>query len=183
VIRGPQTLVVSSLVLDKGAQLVLDTTNGGVEVHVTGYMNLGKDTLVDNLSREPALARFMISAHETIDHTGDGIPDAPVTVSSKGQMFATLYAPLAEIALGNSLELFGAVTAASLGLSEGAKLHFDESLIQDDGTGAQAVQLLSWRPLELPAGRPPGPGARLAGRAGPAVSGRRHELRAVDPLS
>ncbi|HUR27081.1 MAG TPA: hypothetical protein VM509_02755 [Planctomycetota bacterium] len=150
VIKGPQTLVVGSLVLEKGAQLVIDTEGGGVQIHVTEFLSFGKDTIVDNLGHDPALARFMISAHETVDRTGDGVPDAPVTINSKGQMYATLYAPEAQITLGNSLELFGAATAASLGLSEGAKLHFDEALIQDDGTGSHSIEMLSWRPLELP---------------------------------
>ena len=150
VITGPQTLVVDSLVLKKDAKLVLDTSEGGIEIYVTNYVNFAKGTTVDNTEHDPALARFLITASGTADRTGDGIADPPVTISSKEQIYATIYAPDASVTLSNSLEFFGAITAASLGLSEGAKLHFDEALLEDDGSGPDMLKMLSWRTFELP---------------------------------
>ncbi len=150
VIAGPQTLVVGLLLLKQNAQLVLDTSAGDVVIYATDYVNFAKESLVNNTQQDPASARLLISAGESIDRTGDGIPDPSVSIQSRGQLYATVYAPDAEVALGNSLELFGAITSAKLGLSEGAKLHFDVGLLENDGTSKSTVELLSWRVLELP---------------------------------
>ncbi len=150
IISGPQILVVGSMVLDDTARLTIDTALGSVEIHATEYLNFGLGSTVTTVLEDPSKVRFLISASQAVDRDGDGVVDPPVTINSTGKMYATLYAPMAPIALGNSLELFGAITASSLSLSQGAKLHFDEALLSDDGAGAGNVQLLSWRIIPLP---------------------------------
>jgi hypothetical protein len=149
-VKGPQTLVISSLVLGQGAELSFDTTLGKVEVHVTDYMNLAASTKLNNLSEEPAKLRMLISASQTLDRNGDGIPDPPVSLGVAGKLHATMYAPEAALTLPSSLELFGAVTAASLVLNENSRVHFDQALLENDGSGPQVRQQLAWRVLELP---------------------------------
>jgi hypothetical protein len=147
---GPQTIVASSMVLQNGAKLAFDTSGGAVTIYVTDYMNFGASTTIDNRQHDPAKAHFMVGASQTVDRNGDGIDDPPITFSSTGKLYATIYAPSASLTLGSSLELYGAVTAANLVLSENAKLHFDEALVEDDGTGPGSVKLVSWKVLELP---------------------------------
>ncbi|HTF88546.1 MAG TPA: hypothetical protein VK843_09055 [Planctomycetota bacterium] len=150
VVVGPQTMVVGSMVLERGARLLLDTSNGKVDIHATDYVSFGAGSVIDNQQHDPAKAHLYISASRTIDRNGDGVPEAPVTMLCTGAMYATVYAPAASLTLSNGLEVFGAVTAASLVLGENSKLHFDEALLVDDGTGPDDVKLLSWKVLELP---------------------------------
>ncbi|HTF90903.1 MAG TPA: hypothetical protein VK843_20965 [Planctomycetota bacterium] len=150
VVVGPQTLVIGSMVLLPGAKLVMDTSDGKVDIHATDYLNFGTGSVIDNLEHDPAKAHIYISASQTIDRNGDGIPDPPATLRSTGKMYATVYAPAASLVLSGGLEVYGAVTAANLELGENSKLHFDESLLVDDGTGPDDVKLLSWKVLELP---------------------------------
>ncbi len=150
VVIGPQTLVVGSMVLKPGAKLVLDTSNGTVDIHVTDCLNFGALTTVVNSQKNPARAHFWISASQTIDRDGDGIPDPPVTLNTTGTLYATIYAPSASVTLNSSLELYGAATAQNLVLSQNAKLHFDEALLADDGTGPGSVKVVSWHVLDIP---------------------------------
>jgi hypothetical protein len=150
VILGPQTLVVGSMVVSTGAKLTIDATAGPVRIYVTDFLNLATGSNVDSKLQDPTQVSLIVSASQTIDRNGDGVAELPASIMASGKLYGTIYAPDASITLVKSFELYGAITAANLVLSENAKVHYDLALLTAASAGPEIRKLLSWRVMELP---------------------------------
>lgn len=150
ILRGPLSLVAGSLIVDGAGQLEFDTAGGPVTVFVTDYLNCAANSqLLDN-SANPRAVALLVAAEKTIDRTGDGVPDPPVTLASTGTFFGTAYAPKAAVTLPGTLRVYGSVAARQLTLAPGARLSFDRALLTCSSALAGVPQLISWKVAELP---------------------------------
>jgi hypothetical protein len=150
IVPGPAVLVVDSLQVDASGELVLDSTNGPIQLYVREYVHLATGSLLTTPDHKPAHASIQIAASKTIDRDKDGIPDPPVRLFATGLVYATIYAPLASVSLPPSFELSGAVAAQRLTFQQGARMHFDAALAVASLENGALPHFAGWRILELP---------------------------------
>lgn len=147
---GPATVVVDELWVAEGASLALDGTAGAVKLYVLDCLSLPAGSKLATGSQAPGTVALLVSAGETADRNGDGIPDPPITLAPSGRFHGTIYVPNADVTLPQSLEVFGAVTARRLTVASRAKLHFDLALVAPEAQEAAFPQMLGWRIVDLP---------------------------------
>ncbi|MCP3914748.1 MAG: hypothetical protein GY711_04210 [bacterium] len=140
IVRGPCKLVVGMLELEPGADILLDTTDGEVQLYVTGGMNLAPGSALRTSGEQPE--DISIQVGEIAAPVGD----APVKLESTAQFHGTIYAPNTAVRVGSAFEVFGGMVAKSLELAPGVKLHFDNAGYE----GSPLPKLLLWKIVELP---------------------------------
>jgi hypothetical protein len=153
-IEGPATLLLQSLTLETGAQLLVDSTNGPVEVFVVGDFIVNSNTLIAPIDRDPsALSLNLVSdnvIHPEQDVDLDELDD--LEFDSNAQLFGTIYAPNAFIEIDSNFELFGSLVARRVRLDSNSLIHFDEALQTAGGSDSGALETLLWRELPTPRG-------------------------------
>lgn len=149
-IVGPAVLVVKKLVVDTGGKLLLDASGGPIKMYVVDGVKMATSSTLASSSTDPLSVSIQVAGSVNKDLDRDGIVDPPVTINSTGNLYGNIYAPGAAMTLPTGLSVFGAVTAKSLTIKTGGKLHFDRALTTgtDDSNGAP--RLLGWRIVELP---------------------------------
>jgi hypothetical protein len=149
-VQGPATLVVARFKLDAGASLVLDAATGPITLHVTQELSWAPSSSVSCTHQTPDKLALQVSASEPFDRDGDGDLDPPALFQPTGAYLGTLYAPYSALQIAAETEIFGAIAAQSLQLTDGAKLHFDEALaVAQSGADAELV-VSAWRVVDLP---------------------------------
>ena len=153
VLTGPLTLVVDDLVLDPGTRLTINATAGPVRVFVRNWLKLDAGSTVVCASTDPTKVAIACDGNATVDRTGDGIPDPPVTINATSNFYGFLYAPKAEFTLGNTFTVWGAIAAKGLTLAGGGRIHFDRAFVDlPSDEGADPAQVC-WRLVQLPPAR------------------------------
>jgi hypothetical protein len=151
-IDGPADVVLDQLVLDNGARLEIDGSNGPVRIRVRSYVNLAPGSTFTTLSQATDRAALLTAASDTLDRNGDGIADPPVTIGAAGPFFGLVYAPAAPLLLPSSFTVFGSVVADRITLGTNARMHFDRALLSAIADGS-LPEFLCWRVVELPPSR------------------------------
>ena len=125
-IRGNNNLVVDNgrnLTLDAGTYHFNDVRvaggshillNGPVEIFVDGELRLDNGTDINSTQRPGDLIY-------TVDR-------GPVNLQGGLQLRAVIYAPNANVTVGNGVDVSGTITGRTLEIQGGAQLHYDESL-------------------------------------------------------
>lgn len=146
---GPATLVFDYMELRSNANLIVDATDGPVEVYVRKDFILNSNTLVASTRYDPSDVSIYLESDNVIDPNVDVDlnPDI-VSLDSNAQLYGTLYAPNARIEINSNFELFGSLVARSTLLDSNARLHFDEALLDviietNDGS----YETVCWRIL------------------------------------
>jgi hypothetical protein len=150
VLRGPLTLKVEDFVIEAGAELRIDTTNGPVEVYATEYFGLEDNSQVVSVTKTPAEAVFIVTSDSWIDRDGDGEDDSPAVLEATGAMHSVFYAPHADLKIDSDLRYFGSVAGRKLTVGTNAKVHFDLALEDVAGGPLSIPKLVAWRMEELP---------------------------------
>lgn len=150
VIKGPARVVVRKLVVDSLAELAIDTSAGPVELYVTEWLGLKSGSKFGTGTGDPRSVKLMISANQVADHDGNGTPDQPVILASTGSFSGTIYAPSAAMAIPSSLQVFGAASARNLTIKNGARVHFDTSMMQAGSDEETLPTFVGWKLVELP---------------------------------
>lgn len=135
-ITGPATIVTTSFSGGKDGNLVIDATNGPVEIYVTGtYSHLA------GFEASPASGSPMALAFK-IEGTQDVV--FPANTAIRG----AYYAPNANILFSNANECWGAFAANRITMSNDMRFHFDEDLLNhfedDTGQGDDGLDVLGW---------------------------------------
>lgn len=138
VLQGPLTLVLGSLTMAGGSELVLDAADGPIELYLTGAVDQASSSLVTTTTSSPADCLLFVTAG----------PGVEVNFGASGQFYGFLYAPDSKLRLGPGFEVFGGVVAQELALAAQAKLHYDLAL--GATLGARLPRLRSWRVVEMP---------------------------------
>lgn len=138
VLKGPLTLVVGSLKLALGAEMVFDTTDGPVELFVTESLDLSTSSLVSTTTEITSDSMIFVGAPE----------GKTISFGAKSKFYGFIYAPEADVHIAAQYEIYGGLVAKSLQLAAQGKMHLDL------GLGATLVSQLpiqrSWRVVELP---------------------------------
>ncbi|MEZ5977756.1 MAG: hypothetical protein R3F34_06015 [Planctomycetota bacterium] len=148
-IEGPASIAVSSLIVQRGGKLSLDTSGGPVHFYVEDFFGLDTNSLVENTSGDASDAIFVIEASATADHDGDGTDEEPVEWLTTRAMTAAIYAPNAKVTVPVGATFQGCITALELEIGDDCNLVYDERTRDVDIRGRDYV-ILSWRTIEIP---------------------------------
>ena len=144
VLLGPANVVLGELRLASGATLLLDPTDGAIQLFVTGDLELASGSALTTTTDDPALVAIRVP------------DDTLLVLESAGAFHGSLYAPLAEARIGADFELFGSIVARHLVLLPQALLHFDHHLAVIGAEGTLPQQVSWWiedfAPLDASAG-------------------------------
>lgn len=148
-IQGPSEVVIDQLLVDAGGSLVVNGAAGTVALSVRSYVNVATGASFGTTSTGTDRAELLIAASQSVDRTGDGIPDPPVTLSGTGSFYGSIYAPGAAVRIPSSFTIYGSIAADRVALGENARLHFDRALLEALAEGS-LPQILGWCVVELP---------------------------------
>ena len=137
-IQGPSTVVLGALSVESSADVTFDTTNGPIELFVSGNCNLATGSLVSTSGTEPADVLVQVS----------GTPTSPVTLRASGNLYGLVFVPQAQVILGSPLKVFGALVADKVTLEGAAQLHFDKNLAAVAAEERMPRQL-AWRIVDM----------------------------------
>jgi hypothetical protein len=137
-IQGPSTVVLGALSVESSADVTFDTTNGPIELFVSGNCNLATGSLVSTSGTEPADVLVQVS----------GTPTSPVTLRASGNLYGLVFVPQAQVILGSPLKVFGALVADKVTLEGAAQLHFDKNLAAVAAEERMPRQL-AWRIIDM----------------------------------
>jgi len=147
---GPATLLVTNLVIEANNRIVVDATNGPVEIYVLKDFELNSNTQISSTTNNPSDVSLYLESDNVIN------PDIDVTLDpddldfdSNSEFFGTIYAPNAHIEINSNFQLYGSLVARSIHLDSNSKIHFDEALLNGSaGEGANgAYETICWRIL------------------------------------
>jgi hypothetical protein len=147
-ILGPAVIVADKLVVE--GKIEIDARRGPIKLYVREGVKLGSTAVVDMKHVDPLGFALSVPASDPVDLDGDGIDDPPVTLDASGDFFGTVYAPNAAVRLQPSMEIYGGVSAQSLTLAAGTKVHYDRALSDSSGDLTGPPKFLAWRIVELP---------------------------------
>ncbi|MEW6071024.1 MAG: pilus assembly PilX N-terminal domain-containing protein [Planctomycetota bacterium] len=143
-IVGPATIVTDYWDLSSNSQVIVDATNGGVEIYVINDFVLSSNMLIHSLTDTPADVSFYLQSDNVIDPALNVDLDE-VDFESNAKLYGTIYAPNAAIAINSNFELFGSIVARSVHLDSNSRIHFDESLLDGEGGGDPDYSAVCWR--------------------------------------
>ncbi len=150
-INGPATIVCDNFKLKSNSHIVVNATNGPVEFFVIDDFVLNSNTSVASTTNSPLDVAFNLLSDNILDPGIDVVFDEDlVDFDSGSQLYGTIYAPSAEIAIDSNFELFGSLVARRVDLNSNCRIHFDEQLASAS-EGAEAVyETLCWRLVSQP---------------------------------
>jgi Tfp pilus assembly protein PilX len=145
-LTGPATIVMSSLRMESGAQIIVDSTNGPVTIYVLDNFILDSNAVIRSTDYKPENVR--------INLLSDNVASPEITVqldtvdfNSNSMVYGILFAPNARITLDSYFTLYGALMARSIDVDSNATFHFDEDLINSTANAIITFETLSWREL------------------------------------
>jgi hypothetical protein len=143
-VRGPASIVASSLVLGSNSSIVVDDANGPVVFYVLDNFIMNSNATIRPSSDSPLSV--------TVNLLSDNVINPEVTVQldtvdfdSNSKIWGTVYAPNARVVLDSNFELFGSLMARSLDMDSNATFHFDEALVDATANGAPVWETVGWR--------------------------------------
>jgi hypothetical protein len=139
IVQGPSALVLGDLTLENSSRLTIDNQNGSVNFYITNSAVLEPGSLVEVLGRTPADLSLQVAGNA-----------GPIELNGTSQFHGIVYAPEAEVSLGSSFEVFGALAGRRLNLAPNSKLHFDSGISGNSGA-VPLPRFIGWRVVELPA--------------------------------
>ena len=143
-IVGPGQLVCDNLILATGANLIVDSSNGPVEIHVNDTITMATGATITSPTSDAT--GLLLYAH--------GVDSTPgttekVNIQGSGTLHALLYAPDAHVAVPASLAVVGSIVAKSLDVAAGASLSFEPALL-NESYSALRVDPISWKVDAVP---------------------------------
>lgn len=131
-IQGPATIVVGDFLTRSNTTVTIDGTGGSVVLYGTGSFQMDSNTEVVSLSQSPLDLQIFITG------------DTPVEIRSNASLYATMYAPNAQLILNSNSGFWGAATAKLIQQESNFPVHYDEALGRMDDDEAEYEQV-SWR--------------------------------------
>jgi len=133
-VHGPSRILVDDMALLSNSGIVFDTTNGMIELYVSGALGMASNSTLLTTTNAPDVRVFLT-----------GGPTQTAIFNSNSTFYGTIYAPQAEVQIDSNFELFGAVSAQSVVVSANTKIHFDEALLEEFTDDGGPPILESWR--------------------------------------
>ncbi len=143
VLVGPATVTAQAIMAGPDSRLLLDTTNGPIDLVVTGFVAFQPGSRLETSSDDPLQASVLFAGVDTLSGPG-------VDIEARSQFHGSIVAPSATVHIGPEFELFGALAASALEIEPGVRLHFDHALADPNSEGASRPQVISWRVVDIP---------------------------------
>ena len=145
-LTGPSTIVMSSLRMESGANIIVDSTNGPVTIYVLDNFILDSNAVIRSTDYKPDKVRINLLSDNVAS------PEISVTIdtvdfNSNSMIYGILFAPYARITLDSYFTLYGALMARSLDVDSNSTFHFDEDLIHSTANANISYETLSWREI------------------------------------
>jgi hypothetical protein len=147
-ITGPAIITADSLVV--GGRIEFDARKGPIKLYLRQGLLMLPGSEVRTAQIDPLNLSISVPASGSVDLDGDGAVDPPVTLAGTGKLYGTVYAPNSAVTLQPSMEIFGAVSAQTLDVQGGTKLHYDRALSESSSEVTGPPRFLAWRIVELP---------------------------------
>ena len=127
-IKGPATLVFDSFEMRANSGVVVDATDGPVDIYVIGDFVMNSNTSFSSETHTPADLSIHLLSDNVINPQLDVDLDY-VDFESNAKLYGTIYAPNASVEINSNFELFGSLVARRVHLDSNARVHFDEALL------------------------------------------------------
>ena len=137
ILKGPLTLVVEDFDLRMNGEVSIDTTDGPVDIFVTGNLDLKMSSLVTTGNTSPSDVTFMVSSPSS----------KAVSFGANSEFHGFIYAPNATVQVAAMFEIFGGLVAKDLSLAAQGKMHYDISL--DPTREGVLPKFYSWRVVDV----------------------------------
>lgn len=143
---GPATLIFDSLVMKSGSKLMVDSTNGPVDIYVVDDFIMNSNTQLAANNRDPRMVRVNLLSDNIINP--EVLVDLDeIGLESNASLYGTIYAPDARIDVKSNFELFGALIAEEVVLASNSRVHYDEALSKVLAPGARRYTRVTWLAL------------------------------------
>lgn len=150
-IVGPATIVVGNFKMNKNSNLFVDASDGPVKFIVTDDFRLLQNTVIRSTSYDPSQVEFNLLSDNILDPGIDVTFDEDaVDFEANSQLYATVYAPDAEVTINSNFELFGSMVARRVDLNSNCRIHYDERLATLSEGGDPVYETLCWRLVAKP---------------------------------
>ena len=150
-IVGPATIVVSNFTLKSGSSLLVNASAGPVEFFVVDDFKLNSNTTIQSSTQDPSDVAFNLLSDNILDPGIDvTFDDDLVDFDSGSSMYATIYAPSAEITIDSNFELYGSMVARRVDLNSNCRIHYDERLATLSEGADPVYETLCWRLVARP---------------------------------
>ena len=143
-IVGPANVVISNLQVNSNARVTVDATNGNVQFWVIDNFILSQNSQIAATDLKSSHLRMNLLSDNVINPELNVHLDT-VTMESNSKFYGTILAPNAAITINSNFEMFGCVLARSIDLRSNARFHFDEALLNTEGSGEPVFETISWR--------------------------------------
>lgn len=142
-IHGPARLVVNNFALLSGGEVVVDATNGPVELYVRNDFVMNSNTSIASTTYAPKDINVYLESDNILN------PDLVVELDELGfesnsKLFGTIYAPQAMVDVRSNFELFGSLIARRVNLASNSLVHFDEALLFESASGNMQLAVVGW---------------------------------------
>lgn len=142
-IVGPARIVVSNFSLLAGGSVVVDASNGPVELFVRNDFVMNSNTSIASTEYAPKDVKLYLESDNIIN------PELVVELDeigfeSNSKLYGTIYAPNALVDIRSNFELFGSLIAKRVSLSSNSLVHFDEALMFESESGDVEYQVVGW---------------------------------------
>lgn len=120
-VHGPATVVLDSVEMEKGSELLIDSTDGPVQVYCLGDFVVAKGASIDNSTDVAADFQMYLMGDDVAD------PGLTIEVSTGADWHGVLYAPYAEIVVDHGTRFYGGLVARRVSLLNGSRVFQDVS--------------------------------------------------------
>ena len=141
-IVGPAQFVVDDFTMRSNTNLILDSTNGKIEVYGTGNFVLESNSTVTTLSNSAVDVALLLSGNNQAPGGTNRI-----TLSSNADFIGAIYAPNAAFRLGSNFDIYGSIICDYLDLASYGEIHFDEALLYDGWGSTDDYEPALWHRL------------------------------------
>jgi hypothetical protein len=145
-VTGPATLVFDSLVLRSGSSIVVDESNGPVNIYVVNNIVMNSNTTIHAVDYKPSAIIMNLLSDNIFDPTVQVNLDN-VTFDSNSTLYGTVYAPTAAVVIDSNFQVYGGIIAKRVDLRSNSRVHFDQALTRITAPGQALFSLVSSRVL------------------------------------
>jgi hypothetical protein len=145
-LTGPGNIVISNLVTNSNANIIIDATNGPVTLYVLDNFILDSNSTIHSTDNKPSNVRLNLLSDNVVNPEVTVQLDV-VDFNSNSSIYGTVLAPNAHILLDSNFALYGSLMARSLDVDSNSTFHFDEDLMNSTANGNPTFETLSWREI------------------------------------
>jgi hypothetical protein len=101
--------------------------SGKVNIYIAGTLSMSQSAQTGNFA--PSNLNFKVISSNAVD------------LSNSNDIRMTLYAPLSDVSIGNSKQVYGSVVGKTLAISSSVQMHFDEDLLSSGTSSADITSV------------------------------------------